>query len=233
MAVVTSESHSQKLKALTEISKLELIEVMAQRMQNALDRVITAMKTGAVDIEINTLSHSDRLFMLEVLEYESIASVLGQLTKEEKVLLRRLKSKRMFAQQVKNDGGVLTAKQAQELLSVTRQTMKSWREEGRLLALSMDNKFVYPTFQFTATDQNSDRGIVKGVGQLLKILKEKQLSDRMEYSFFLSVRNEPIQGICDGQQPYTIAQLLKVGVPNEALTELERLAKLYGTADQA
>jgi hypothetical protein len=81
-------------------------------------------------------------------------------------------------------------------------------------------------FQFTDEEGISDKGVLRGVAELLTMLSS--FSDRMKYSFFM----EQIlswMGSNPAGRSFTVAEVLKGNPDEKVMNELRRLARNYGT----
>ncbi|TCL06093.1 hypothetical protein [Sodalis ligni] len=203
----------------------------AARLQNFIQELADDVRSGNTQISQASMAHTDAIFALDaIIEYMKNRAV-SSMTTEKNRQLRRLHSKALFLQTLEKDGGVYNSAQAAEILGKTKTTVRNWKDAGQLLALEIDGEFYYPVFQFTEADSISDKGVLKGVPELLKDLKG--FSDRMRYSFFMEERNTVLNGLIPAGRVFTIAEILKNKPDQELMAELHRLARVYGTQDVA
>jgi hypothetical protein len=109
----------------------------------------------------------------------------------------------------------------------SKPTVKTWKDTDQLLALDIDGEFYYPVFQFTDEEGISDKGVLRGVAELLTMLSS--FSDRMKYSFFMEQRNTVLDGLNPAGRSFTVAEVLKGNPDEKVMNELRRLARNYGT----
>ncbi|QWA10551.1 hypothetical protein GTU79_25695 [Sodalis ligni] len=203
----------------------------AARLQNFIQELADDVRSGNTQISQASMAHTDAIFALDaIIEYMKNRAI-SSMTTEKNRQLRRLHSKALFLQTLEKDGGVYNSAQAAEILGKTKTTVRNWKDAGQLLALEIDGEFYYPVFQFTEAEAISDKGVLKGVPELLKDLVG--FSDRMRYSFFMEERNTVLNGLIPAGRVFTIAEILKNKPDQELMAELHRLARVYGTQDVA
>lgn len=203
----------------------------ADRLQNIIGEIAENIREGKTNVSTESMSQTDILFVFDVLAKFSAEHAIRSQTKEKLRIQRRLKSKVMFAQTLKDDGGVLSTAEAADALGKTKTTVNTWRKNGKLLALELDGEFYYPTFQFAENKKNSDEGVLKGLKELQSHLGN--FSDRYKYSFFMEERNTVLNGFKSKRDTFTVAEVLKSNPGAIVMEELLRLARLYGSQDPA
>ncbi len=203
------------------------MEVLATRLQNYVQEVAEDVRSGNTSINLKCMGETDAIFTLDVILQHLQHKAVNAVTKEKSRQKRRLHSKALFLQTLKNDGGVYSSAEAADILGKTKTTVKNWKDAGRLLALDIDGEFYFPVFQFTDDEYVSEKGILKGVPELLQLLNN--FSDRMKYSFFMEERTTVLDGLLPAGRSFTVAEVLKSNPSKEVWNELQRLARVYGT----
>ncbi|HAP0441327.1 TPA: hypothetical protein QHB96_003821 [Citrobacter freundii] len=209
-------------------------QVPVTRLKNFIDELAEEVSSGHTQVSTDSMAQTDALFAIEVIiDYLMHRAVTSQ-TREKKTQLRRLYSKALFIQMLEKDGGIYSSARAAEVLGKTKTTVKNWKDAGRLLAIEIDGEFYFPAFQFTEDKPVSDRGVLKGLPELLQALqKQERFSDRMQYSFFMEERNTVLNGLQPAGRTFTVASLLRSAPEPAVMDELHRLARVYGTQDAA
>lgn len=201
--------------------------VLVKRLENIFENIIDTAKSREILAPLEVLAKTDILYAIDmIIEYSTHNTLVSQ-SKEKKRLLRRAKSKAMFLERVEKDGGILSSAEVAKLLGKTKTTIRNWKNEGRLLALNINDEFYYPVFQFSDNTNISDKGILKGVPELLKYISA--FSDRMQYSFFMEPRDTVLNGFIPPKESYTVIDVLKQNPNVELMDELYRLARLYNS----
>lgn len=201
-------------------------DVAAVRLQNFINELAEGVRSGTTPVAAKSMAETDALFTVDVILEFMKNRAVNAMTKEKKRQQRRLHSKALFLQMLENDGGVYSSAEAADQIGKSKVTVKSWKDNGRLLALEIDGEFCYPVFQFTEEENISDKGVLRGIADLLPEIKE--FSDRMQYSFFMEERNTVLNGLNPAGQPFTVAGVLRMGPNKELVKELHRLARNYG-----
>ncbi|RXJ09087.1 hypothetical protein [Lelliottia nimipressuralis] len=209
-------------------------QVPASRLQNFIDELAEDVRSGNTQVSADSMAQTDALFAIDTIVGYLMHRAVTSQTREKKTQLRRLYSKALFIQTLEQDGGIYSSAKAAEVLGKTKTTVKNWKDTGRLLAVEIDGEFYFPAFQFTEDKPISDRGVLKGLPELLQALQaNKNLSDRLQYSFFMEKRNTVLNGLQPAGRTFTIAEILKTAPGPQLMAELHRLVRVYGTQDAA
>ena len=190
--------------------------IAAERLENFFQDLVEEVRSGKTPIAPESMGNTDAVFTMDV--------ILKLLENRQQ---RRLHSKALFLQRLENDGGVYTSAKAAEMVGKSKPTVKTWKDTDQLLALDIDGEFYYPVFQFTDEEGISDKGVLRGVAELLTMLSS--FSDRMKYSFFMEQRNTVLDGLNPAGRSFTVAEVLKGNPDEKVMNELRRLARNYGT----
>ncbi|KJG14613.1 hypothetical protein UB37_20515, partial [Photobacterium iliopiscarium] len=145
-----------------------------------------------------------------------------------KRLINRSISRARFFDNIRDNGGLFTSLEVSKLLGVSKVTVKKKKDQYKLLSLNLNGEFVYPAFQFSTNDENSNKGVLIGIEEILPFLNN--FSDVMKYGFFVQKRNVFDRVLPDGTD-YTIVSLLKKGINKKELAVIIRLAKTFGSQD--
>jgi hypothetical protein len=154
---------------------------MQQAIKHTLRLARTPLKSAVLVRALNNITHTVELLDSESLEKIVSASsnldVLLSLFEESVVLEAKipfkeapLQSSRFKGIQAKNEllkkeGGVITSRQAAEILGISRQAVDKRRKQGNLLAVSFGRRgYFYPVWQF------SREGILPGFEKVMSIL---------------------------------------------------------------
>lgn len=201
--------------------------VVAARFQNFAEVIADEIRAGVTPVAPESMAETDAFFAIDTILKFMKHRAANSLTPEKKRHQRRLRSKALFLQTLEKDGGVYSSAEAADILGRSKPTVKTWKDTGRLLALDIDGEFYYPVFQFTDEEGISDKGVLRGVAELLPMLSS--FSDRMKYSFFMEERNTVLDGLTPAGGTFTIAEVLKGNPDAKVMDELRRLARNYGT----
>ena len=143
-----------------------------------------------------------------------------ELTNDKKRLNNRVRSKIKFFENIKNNGGLFNSAEVAKILGVSKVTVKKKKDTNKLLALNLDGEFVYPVFQFSSDEKNSEKGVLKGMLEILSSIAT--FSEVMKYGFFVQKRKS-----------YTVFEMLKSGINDDDLKSVIRISKTFGKQDPA
>jgi hypothetical protein len=128
-------------------------------------------------------------------------------------------------------GRVLTPQEVANWLGVTTVTVKNWRQQGKLLGFKFDDhQFLYPAFQFAATPEEGEKGILRNFGDVLRSLPFE--SSWAKAQFFLA----PLPAL-GGRTPLDVLRGAATPAPvdspewrqqQEAVERLKRVARYAG-----
>jgi hypothetical protein len=210
------------------VEKSEISNLVQSRVCGVLDKLSYSLKSGSIVLEPSLLQLSDNQLASVLVEEILRSQALGVVTPDEKVLARRIKSKRLFIEKLKNNGGYLKSSDVLDLLSTTRQTLKMWRENSKIISVNIDGKFVYPCFQFISRPGSESTKVVSELNSVLSVVNSKGMSDRMVYSFFTRKLKENIREFSEMfDEDSMIIEVIKDGNKND-LREVMVLANNYG-----
>lgn len=115
-------------------------------------------------------------------------------------------------------GPVLTPSEASARLGISGVTLNNWRRQNKLLALRFDDhQYLYPLFQFAASPDEGERGVLRHLDEILALLGD--VSGWQRARFF--VTPAPFLG---GRTPL---EALRSGAPIE-VDRVRRLARAAG-----
>jgi hypothetical protein len=101
--------------------------------------------------------------ILHALERPEVAAAVRDQDPLAMARLRGIEAKRRM---LTEDGGLLSAEKAGEILTISRQAVEKRRKAGRLIGVSLGRRgFGYPAWQF------SERGTLPGLEAVLEVLK--------------------------------------------------------------
>jgi hypothetical protein len=128
-------------------------------------------------------------------------------------------------------GRVLTPQEVANWLGVTTVTVKNWRQQGKLLGFKFDDhQFLYPAFQFAASPDEGESGILQNFGDVLRCLPFE--SSWAKAQFFLA----PLPAL-GGRTPLDVLRDAATPVPvdspewrqqREAVERLKHVAHYAG-----
>jgi hypothetical protein len=122
--------------------------------------------------------------ILNALERPEVAASVRDQDPLAMARLRGIEAKRRV---LTEDGGMLSAEKAGEILTMSRQAVEKRRKAGRLIGVSLGRRgFGYPAWQFT------ERGTLPHLDDVLNVLKEHDAWTKL---VFLTTQNAALNGM--------------------------------------
>ncbi|EPJ56182.1 MAG: hypothetical protein OFPI_00730 [Osedax symbiont Rs2] len=210
--------------------RYDAVNIAADRFENLAKELADQMRNEFKANIKPQLALPDSQFITDLIIQCMSEKTVSEITPEKKRLNNRLRSRTRFFDNIRENGGLYTSAEVAKLLGVSKVTVKKKKDTSKLLALDLNGEFVFPAFQFTVDDEFSEKGILKGVAEILPNLTH--LSDVMQYGFFVQKRNVLDSSVLEGKE-FTIISMLKNGVNGNDLQSIIRLTKTFGTQDPA
>ncbi|MCE3028968.1 helix-turn-helix domain-containing protein [Salinicola sp. DM10] len=138
-------------------------------------------------------------------------------SREKRKVSRRIAARARFIGKINEICGLYKAKQAADIMGVSRQTVHNHIANRKLVAIKEGNDNLIPGFQF------DEKGKIPHLEEVIGILKN--VSQEAKCSFFLN----PIH-MKDGSEPL-LYEVLKRGAKEEEMEIIKREAKLFLTND--
>jgi hypothetical protein len=217
------------------IKKSEVVEdndllrnIAAKRFENIAKKFAEQIRLNKNPDLKNKLALSDDVFLMDLVVKTISDNSISELTAEKKRLNNRACSRIKFFENIKSHGGLFNSAEVAKLLGVSKVTVKKKKDTNKLLALNLNGKFFYPVFQFSSDENNSEKGVLKGMVEILPGIAT--FSEVMKYGFFVQKRN-----ILNRYMPneYTVVEMLKAGISDNDLKSVIRISKTFGTQDPA
>ncbi|MCD9550759.1 hypothetical protein GLP21_19275 [Photobacterium carnosum] len=205
-------------------------DIIVERLENIVKELADQIRSNFNSDMKMELALPDNHFFLNVATQVMSEKAISDMTKEKKRLINRSISRARFFDNIRDNGGLFTSLEVSKLLGVSKVTVKKKKDQYKLLSLNLNGEFVYPAFQFSTNDENSNKGVLIGIEEILPFLNN--FSDVMKYGFFVQKRNVFDRVLPDGTD-YTIVSLLKKGINKKELAVIIRLAKTFGSQDPA
>lgn len=205
-------------------------DIMANRLENIAKELADQIRSSFNSDMKMELALPDNQFFLNVATQVMSEKAITDMTKEKKRLINRSISRARFFDNIRDNGGLFTSLEVSKLLGVSKVTVKKKKDQNKLLSLNLNGEFVYPAFQFSTDNENSNKGVLIGMEETLPFLNH--FSDVMQYGFFVEKR-KIFDRVLPNSENYTIVNLLKKGINKKELDIIIRLAKTFGSQDPA
>lgn len=169
-------------------SSREQQALLARFLRITENLILNAAPTLSLTREMKAAD--DLSFMIKVL-----SATLAQYPLASKRDLLRLKGQMAFREQLEAAGGTYSSQQVAELLGIKPDAIRKRRTKGQLIAITVGEHHVYPTFQF------DEKGVVERLPDILAILQAESPVDTVQ--FFLipedALDDTPISALKHGR----------------------------------
>ncbi|NDL63858.1 helix-turn-helix domain-containing protein [Acerihabitans arboris] len=219
--------HTSNLKTCPETGNThgEWHATTAGRLAKLMQSYLCALDNNEQAFK-GLLSLPDDEFAIEFITQAITARHSQQESPETARLLKRAKNRADFLNELVKLGGTVKSSEVARILGVSPVTVNNNRKNGKLLAIQLGGDYLFPMFQFAKNGQHNDKGMLKGVGEILGSLDH--LSDIRRCGFFMG-RIDTLDACLEMQTtPLTI---LEKGATDEEIRQLCRIAKLRGMQD--
>jgi hypothetical protein len=177
---------SQKITttgASRKVPSLSVQDEFSERVRTFFDTtVISQLHNSALKDALRAPTGLGTI--LNALERPEVAASVRDQDPLAMARLRGIEAKRRV---LTEDGGMLSAEKAGEILTMSRQAVEKRRKAGRLIGVSLGRRgFGYPAWQFT------ERGTLPHLDTVLSVLKEHDAWTKL---VFLTTQNAALNGM--------------------------------------
>ncbi|OCA53043.1 hypothetical protein [Photorhabdus namnaonensis] len=209
-------------------SGFEPSELVKARIINLADHFINVLKNKDSESISLLLTLSDDEFWTEVKGRANYIEIVANITPEKKEHEEFIETRNAFLAHLGEYGGVYKSSKVADILGVTRPTVNKYGENHKLIVLNWGVENLYPVFQFSINKKTSNKGYLKGVPEILANLGP--VSGVKKCNFFIHKIETFDPGI-DLAESATVLDILRNGASNDEITQLVRLAKIFGSVD--
>lgn len=128
-----------------------------------------------------------------------------------------------FLKSLEKYGGVHKSTAVKNILGLSVPTVHKYSKQNKLIVLDWGAEKLYPVFQFSVDEKNSENGMLKGLPELLASITH-QVSSVRKCNFFTRKVEMPGSG-----EKTSALDILRRGATEEEMAHLHILAKNFGT----
>lgn len=150
-------------------------------------------------------------------------SLINNLSKEKEEQEDYAEARLAFLKSLEKYGGVHKSTAVKKILGVSVPTVHKYSKQNKLIVLDWGAEKLYPVFQFSVDEKNSENGMLKGVPELLACLTHN-VSNLRKCNFF--TRQVEMPGC---SEKISALDILRRGATDEEMTYLRILAENFGT----
>ncbi|KAB7893307.1 hypothetical protein GA565_24050 [Rouxiella sp. S1S-2] len=208
---------TMKMKSPAETGLLE------KRLKNIQANIVSSLKLLSVEEQQSLLTLTDADFwseaQLKARTQQIIATPTPEKTEQQEFAENRL----VFMEHLQKYGGVHKSSVVEKIIHASVPTVIKYGENNKLIVLKWGAENLYPVFQFSTDERNSEKGMLKGVPQLLAAMKHKVSAVR-KCNFFTRKVELPTTG-----ELVSVLTILRRGATPEEMDYLMILAENLGT----
>jgi len=181
---------------------------------------------------INDLSDEDLQSILVLSDEELWSKVKSQAltqmiierkTPEKEEQEEYAEARQAFLLSLEEYGGVHKSSTVSKLLSVTAPTVIKYGKQNKLIVLNWGAENLYPVFQFSNDEKNSEKGMLGGVPELLSLISPT-ISAVRKCNFFTKLIEVP-----GHDERTSVLEILRRGATKEEMNHLRIRAENFGT----
>ncbi|QXX85096.1 hypothetical protein J6836_22315 (plasmid) [Providencia sp. R33] len=128
-----------------------------------------------------------------------------------------------FMEYLQEYGGVHKSSAVEKIIHASVPTVIKYGEKNKLIVLNWGAENLYPVFQFSTNEKNSEKGMLKGVPELLASMKH-EVSAVRKCNFFLKKVELPLT-----EEKISILEVLRRGAKKDEMEYFKILAENLGT----
>ncbi len=207
---------------------LDHSELLRARIANLAEHFIDVLrKKDAENINV-LLTLPDDQFWSEIKGRANQIEIVEMNTPEKKEHKEFVDNRNAFLAHLGKYGGVYKSSMVAEILGVSRPTVNKYGEQGKIIVLNWGSENLYPVFQFSIDENNSNRGLLQGLPEILSSLRN--ISNVRKCNFFTR-KIDTLDKVLN--KPTTALEILHKGASVEEIRQLVRLAGIFGSPDAA
>ena len=214
----------KKMTSSTHLQHESLASTLIQeRLLNISKKFIRTINVLSDEDLQSMLVLPDEELWLEVKSQALTQMIIETKTPEKEEQEEYAEARQAFLLSLEKYGGVHKSSTVGKLLSVTAPTVIKYGKQNKLIVLNWGAENLYPVFQFSTDEKNSEKGMLRGIPELLSLISHNVSSVR-KCNFFTKRIEIP------GHDEKTSAlEILRRGATEEEMDHLRIRAENFGT----
>ena len=214
----------KKMTSPTHLQHDSLVSTLIQeRLLNISKKFIKTINVLSDEDLQSMLVLPDEELWLEVKSQALTQMIIETKTPEKEEQEEYAEARQAFLLSLEKYGGVHKSSTVGKLLSVTAPTVIKYAKTNKLIVINWGAENLFPVFQFSTHEKNSEKGMLKGVPELLALITHKVSAVR-KCNFFTKKIEIP-----DESEKTSILDVLQRGSSEEQMEYFRLLAKNFGT----
>jgi len=197
--------------------------LIQERLQNIGKKFVKTIDSLPEQNLQTLLTLSDEEFWSNIKAEALMQSLINNKTPEKTEQEEYAEARQAFLKKLEKYGGVHKSSTVMKLLSVTAPTVIKYGKTNKLIVINWGAENLFPVFQFSTHEENSEKGMLKGIPELLALITHKVSAVR-KCNFFTKKIEIPGE-----DEKTSILDVLRKGSSEEQMEYFRLLAKNFGT----
>jgi len=223
-ATMTTVSYATKARAHLRDREHVENQLLMSRIQNVGFKFVEALQELPREQLMDMLTLQDEAFWTELRNQAQLQALINVTTPEKQAQEDRAEARELFLRSLEKSGGVHKSTAVIKILSTTVPTLIKKGVRGEILFIKWGAENLYPVFQFSTREKNSEGGMLVGIPELLSLMKH-QTSAVRKCQFF--TREVEIPGT---EAKVSVIEALRRGATQEEMDHFRVLAENFGTS---
>lgn len=214
----------KKMTSSTQLQHKSLTSnLLQERLLNISKKFIKTINDLSDEDLQSILVLSDEELWSEVKSQALTQMVIERKTPEKEEQEEYAEARQAFLLSLEKYGGVHKSSTVGKLLSVTAPTVIKYGKQNKLIVLNWGAENLYPVFQFSSNEKNSEKGMLRGIPELLSLISHNVSAVR-KCNFFTKRIEIP-----DHNEKISVLEILRRGATKEEMNYLRIRAENFGT----
>lgn len=222
-ATMTNVSYVPSARAHLKNREHAESQLLLARIQNVGTKFVEALQDLPREQLIGMLTLQDEEFWAELKNQAQLQALINVKTTEKQAQEDRAEARELFLKSLEESGGVHKSSAVIKILSTTVPTLIKKGSRGEIIYIKWGAENLYPVFQFSTREKNSEGGMLAGIPELLSLMKH-QTSAVRKCQFF--TRKVELPGT---EKKVSIVEALRRGATPEEMAHFRILAENFGT----
>lgn len=198
-------------------------DLLQQRLDNIQRDVLFYLNQLPAAEQQKLLTLPDGKFWTEAQRKAHLQEIINRPSSVKTEQEEFAENREAFMEHLQTFGGVHKTKMVERLTTLSTPTIIKYGENNKLIVLNWGAENLYPAFQFTTDEKLSEKGVLKGVSELLGLMRHNVSAVR-KCNFFTRHVDMPATG-----EETSILQVLQRGATEEEMNYFRVLAENFGT----
>lgn len=220
---MTTTTTGKKARAHQLTAEHSGFDLLRYRIQNIGNKYVSYVDDVPEEKLISLLTVSDEEFWSEFKYLALTRRLINAETPEKKEQEDFIEARLVFLKTLEEYGGVHKSATVASLTGTSVVTVHKHGNQGKLIQLDWGAERLYPVFQFSVDEERSDKGMLKGVKEILEHITHN-VSDVRKCNFFTRRIEMPLS-----ENKESAIDILRRGPTKSEMEHLLILADNFGT----